>query len=208
MAESTRTAEEAAAACSTTVERIVKSLVFQGKESGKAILLLVSGANRVKENAVGRLIGEKIVRPDAAFVREATGFAIGGIPPFGQAAPLATWWERGTLRARQYRSDIVTPFASVLEVPGPDGWEGGPWGAGPRTVLVARHENLGARLGRVETLDEALCLTVLHGKNVSNGRGRFGWVGQWLRRWRTRHEHLPRAAVRRLLEDFGLGGAA
>ena len=86
--QSSRTAEEAAEACGTTVERIVKSLVFAGKDSGTPILLLVSGNNRVKENLVGRTIGEKIVRPDAAFVREKTGFAIGGIPPLGHAEPL------------------------------------------------------------------------------------------------------------------------
>ena len=115
MAESTRTAEEAAAACATTVERIVKSLVFQGKDSGKAILLLVSGANRVKENAVGRLIGEKIVRPDAAFVRETTGFAIGGIPPFGHASPIETWMDEDLLQYETVFAAAGTP-TSIFEI--------------------------------------------------------------------------------------------
>jgi prolyl-tRNA editing enzyme YbaK/EbsC (Cys-tRNA(Pro) deacylase) len=98
MDASTRTAEEAAAACGCEVGQIVKSLVFQGKESGKPVLLLVSGANRVKENAVAREIGEKIVRPDADFVRDKTGFAIGGIPPLGHSQPLETWFDKALLQ--------------------------------------------------------------------------------------------------------------
>ncbi len=88
MSEVTRTAEEAAAACGCTVGQIVKSLIFRGKETGSPILLLVSGVNRVNEKAMATRLGEAIVRPDAAFVREATGFAIGGIPPFGHVSPL------------------------------------------------------------------------------------------------------------------------
>jgi len=83
MEKPTRTAEEAAEACGCTVGQIVKSLVFKGKDSGSAILLLVSGKNRVNEAAMVERLGEPITRPDAAFVRKATGFAIGGIPPFG-----------------------------------------------------------------------------------------------------------------------------
>ncbi len=98
MAESTRTAEEAAQAVGTTAAQIVKSLIFKGKTSGDPILLLVSGANRVRENHVAKIIGEKILRPDAAFVREATGFAIGGIPPFGHAKPINTWLDEELLQ--------------------------------------------------------------------------------------------------------------
>ena len=88
MEKVTRTAEEAAAACGCTVGQIVKSLIFQGKESKAPLLLLVSGVNRVNEKAMAERLGEPILRPDAAFVREATGFAIGGIPPFGHAQRL------------------------------------------------------------------------------------------------------------------------
>jgi prolyl-tRNA editing enzyme YbaK/EbsC (Cys-tRNA(Pro) deacylase) len=90
MAESTRTAEQAAAACGVTVGQIVKSLVFLGAQSGKPYLLLVSGKNRVDENGVAADLGEPLKRPDAAAVRALTGYAIGGIPPFGHATPLAT----------------------------------------------------------------------------------------------------------------------
>jgi prolyl-tRNA editing enzyme YbaK/EbsC (Cys-tRNA(Pro) deacylase) len=111
MDASTRTAEEAAAACGCEVGQIVKSLVFQGKESGKPILLLVSGANRVKENAVAREIGEKIVRPDADFVRETTGFAIGGIPPLGHSQKLETWFDGALLQYPVVFAAAGTPNA-------------------------------------------------------------------------------------------------
>ena len=93
MAESTRTAEEAAAACGVTVGQIVKSLVFLGSESGRPYLLLVSGANRVNEKDVARHLGEKLKRPDANAVRALTGYAIGGIPPFGHDTAMATYMD-------------------------------------------------------------------------------------------------------------------
>jgi prolyl-tRNA editing enzyme YbaK/EbsC (Cys-tRNA(Pro) deacylase) len=97
MPSSTRTAEEAAAACGCVVGQIVKSLVFRGAASGRPLLLLVSGANRVDETVAAAAVGEALARPDAAFVRETTGFAIGGIPPFGHAVPLATFMDRDLL---------------------------------------------------------------------------------------------------------------
>lgn len=91
MDRSTRTAEEAAAACGCAVGQIVKSLVFEGKESGKPYLFLVSGANRVDQERVAGVLGEPLKRPDGAAVRRLTGFAIGGIPPFGHISRLDTW---------------------------------------------------------------------------------------------------------------------
>ncbi len=82
---STRTAEDAAAAVSCTVAQIAKSLVFRSA-SGRSVLVIASGANRVDEKKAAALIGERIARADADFVREATGFAIGGVPPVGHAA--------------------------------------------------------------------------------------------------------------------------
>ncbi len=87
----TRTAEEAAAACGCDVAQIIKSLVFRGKTSGKPYLLLVSGKNRVNEKGVAAHLGEKLERPDATYVREVTGYAIGGIPPLGHATKLDTF---------------------------------------------------------------------------------------------------------------------
>ena len=86
--DSTRTAVEAANAIGCTVAQIVKSLVFRGAESGKAILIEASGVNRVNEKAAALIVGEAIVKADADFVREKTGFAIGGIPPVGHATEM------------------------------------------------------------------------------------------------------------------------
>lgn len=97
MADSTRTAEEAAAACGCAVGQIVKSLVFRGASSGQPYLLLVSGKNRVDEKIAAKVIGEALARPDAAYVRGTTGFAIGGIPPFGHAQPLKTYMDADLL---------------------------------------------------------------------------------------------------------------
>ena len=115
MQASTRTAEEAAAACGTRVGQIVKSLVFQARDSGKAVLLLVSGANRVKENWVAGAIGEKISRADADFVRKCTGFSIGGIPPLGHIAPLAIWFDADLLNYKTVFAAAGTPN-SIFEV--------------------------------------------------------------------------------------------
>lgn len=97
MPQSTRTAEEAAAACECAVGQIVKSLVFQGTASGEPYLLLVSGKNRVDQEGVARSIGEALTRPDAAQVRTWTGYAIGGIPPFGHDTPMRTFVDRDLL---------------------------------------------------------------------------------------------------------------
>ncbi len=91
MPQSTRTAEEAAAACGASVAQIVKSLVFRKAASSEPVLLLVSGANRVDEEAVHVEIGDRLQRLDAAAVREITGFAIGGVAPLGSQTPLDTF---------------------------------------------------------------------------------------------------------------------
>lgn len=98
MPESTRTAMEAAAACGCEVAQIVKSLVFRGRRTGKPLLLLVSGANRVDEEKAAASIGEPLERPDARFVRDTTGYAIGGIPPFGHDTPVATFMDPDLLK--------------------------------------------------------------------------------------------------------------
>ena len=86
-AVSSRTAEDAAAACGCDVGQIIKSMIFQGKQSKTAYLILVSGKNRVNEKAAAKVLGEPLVRPDASFVREVTGFAIGGVAPIGHLNP-------------------------------------------------------------------------------------------------------------------------
>lgn len=97
MGESARTAEEAAAACGCAVARIVKSLIFQGRDSGDLVLLLVSGANRVDMDKAAAAVGEALDRADAAIVRERTGFAIGGVSPIGHLTPPKIWIDESLL---------------------------------------------------------------------------------------------------------------
>jgi len=118
MDASTRTAEEAAAACGVTVGQIVKSLVFLGATSGKPYLFLVSGDNRVNEKGVAAHLGEKLKRPDADAVRALTGFAIGGIPPFAHDTPLATYLDRDLLRYDVIWAAAGTPKAVFRTEPG------------------------------------------------------------------------------------------
>jgi prolyl-tRNA editing enzyme YbaK/EbsC (Cys-tRNA(Pro) deacylase) len=79
--ESTHTAAAAAAAIGCSVPQIAKSIVFRTEKSERPVLVVASGANRVDERRVAALVGESIVRADADFVRDRTGFAIGGVPP-------------------------------------------------------------------------------------------------------------------------------
>ena len=79
-----RTAVEAAEVVGCELGAIVKSLVFRDASSGEPLLALVSGANRADEALLG------VARADAAYVREVTGFAIGGVAPVGHPAPLRT----------------------------------------------------------------------------------------------------------------------
>ena len=89
--ESTRTAQEAADRAGCEIGQIVKSLIFKGSDSGKPILVLTSGANRVDEKRIEQYAGETISRPNADFVRTVTGFAIGGVPPVGHAQKMETY---------------------------------------------------------------------------------------------------------------------
>jgi prolyl-tRNA editing enzyme YbaK/EbsC (Cys-tRNA(Pro) deacylase) len=82
---STRTSQEAAAAIGCTVGEIAKALIFKSAE-GRAVLVIASGVNRVDEKKVQTLLGQRISRADADFVRDRTGFAIGGVPPVGHAS--------------------------------------------------------------------------------------------------------------------------
>ena len=87
---SARTAADAAAAVGCRVDQIAKSLVFRLRDSGRALLIETSGVNRVDEKKVAALVGEKLERADADFVRIETGFAIGGVAPVGHIKPILT----------------------------------------------------------------------------------------------------------------------
>lgn len=111
LSESTRTADDAAKAIGCTVGQIVKSLVFQTKQSKKPILVLASGPNRVNEKEISALLGEKIEKADATFTRDVTGFAIGGIPPVGHKQHLETFIDEDLLTFKDIWAAAGTPNA-------------------------------------------------------------------------------------------------
>jgi prolyl-tRNA editing enzyme YbaK/EbsC (Cys-tRNA(Pro) deacylase) len=107
----TRTAADAAAAIGCTVAEIAKSLLFRGKQSGRPVLVIASGVNRVDEKKLAALLGEKISRADADFVREMTGFAIGGVPPVGHATAPITLIDEDLLQFATIWAAAGTPNA-------------------------------------------------------------------------------------------------
>ncbi|MBE9552223.1 MAG: YbaK/EbsC family protein [Proteobacteria bacterium] len=109
--QSTRTAAEAAAAIGCEVAQIAKSILFRGKASGRAVLVIASGVNRVDEKAVAQLLGEKLGKADADFVRRETGFVIGGVPPVGHDNPIETFIDEDVLAFDAIWAAAGTPFA-------------------------------------------------------------------------------------------------
>ena len=114
--ESTRTAQEAADRAGCELGQIVKSLIFKGKTSNKPILVLTSGANRVDEKRIREYAGEGIGKADADFVRAATGFAIGGVPPLGHVQKMETYIDEDLLQYQTIWAAAGTPNA-IFELP-------------------------------------------------------------------------------------------
>ena len=110
-AESTRTAQEAADRAGCELGQIVKSLIFRGKISGKPILVLTSGSNRVDEKRISGYAGETISRADADFVRSVTGYAIGGVPPIGHTQDMETYLDEDFLSFQTIWAAAGTPNA-------------------------------------------------------------------------------------------------
>ena len=130
---STRTAADAAAAIGCEVAQIAKSLIFRGGTSGQAVLIIASGVDRVDEKKAAAALGEPIARADADFVRETTGFAIGGVPPVGHKTQPIVLIEESLLQFDEIWAAAGTPNAvfrlrpaDLLEL------------TGGRTVAVAR----------------------------------------------------------------------
>jgi prolyl-tRNA editing enzyme YbaK/EbsC (Cys-tRNA(Pro) deacylase) len=97
MDQSTRTAEDAAAACGCAVGQIVKSLVFENADTGALVLLLVSGDHNADLEYISETYGLKLKRCDGRRVRDETGFAIGGVAPVGHKAPIETFMDESLM---------------------------------------------------------------------------------------------------------------
>jgi prolyl-tRNA editing enzyme YbaK/EbsC (Cys-tRNA(Pro) deacylase) len=109
--ESTRTAKEAADRVGCQLGQIVKSMIFKGCESLNGILVLTSGSNRVDEEKISCYAEEAIIRADPDFVRETTGFAIGGVPPIGHLKDMETYFDEDLLLFDQVWAAAGTPNA-------------------------------------------------------------------------------------------------
>jgi prolyl-tRNA editing enzyme YbaK/EbsC (Cys-tRNA(Pro) deacylase) len=94
----TRSAAEAAAVLGCGIAQIAKSIVFRASVSGRPVMAVASGANRVDEAKLAALAGEALGKANADFVRWASGFAIGGVPPLGHAQPIVVFIDRDLLR--------------------------------------------------------------------------------------------------------------
>ena len=109
--ETTRTSADAARAVGCEVGQIAKSLVFKGQRTQRPILVIASGSNRVNEKKVGELISEPLGKADADFVRQKTGFVIGGVPPVGHAEKLEVFIDEDLLRHSEIWAAAGTPNA-------------------------------------------------------------------------------------------------
>jgi len=107
----TRTSADAAQAVGCNVGQIAKSLIFQGKISHRPILVIASGSNRVNEKRIAEMISESIGKADADFVRQHTGFAIGGVPPVGHLEKLEIFIDEDLLKHEEIWAAAGSPHA-------------------------------------------------------------------------------------------------
>jgi prolyl-tRNA editing enzyme YbaK/EbsC (Cys-tRNA(Pro) deacylase) len=117
MAATARSAAEAAASIGCTVAQIAKSLVFRAK-SGRAVLVIASGTNRVDEKKVAAALGEGIGKADADFVRDRTGYAIGGVAPIGHDAGVRIFIDADLQRYDEIWAAAGHPHAVFRLTPG------------------------------------------------------------------------------------------
>lgn len=111
MDKTTRTAQDAARSVGCDVGQIAKSLVFKGATTRQAVLVITSGSNRVDEKKLSERIGEPVLKADADFVRQQTGFTIGGVPPVGHAQPIAVFIDEDLLTYSEIWAAAGTPQA-------------------------------------------------------------------------------------------------
>jgi Cys-tRNA(Pro) deacylase len=111
MQDTTRSAEDAARAVGCEVGQIVKSLIFEGTQSHQPVLVVTSGANRANEKTIGKNLAESIKMAAPEFVREMTGFAIGGVAPVGHRLPLKIFIDEDLLQYEEIWAAAGTPHA-------------------------------------------------------------------------------------------------
>jgi prolyl-tRNA editing enzyme YbaK/EbsC (Cys-tRNA(Pro) deacylase) len=105
----TRTAVDAANAIGCTVAQIAKSIVFRTAKDKRPVMVVASGVNRVNEARLAELVGEPIEKADADYVRERTGFVIGGVPPVGHAEKILTIVDEDLMKLGEIWAAAGTP---------------------------------------------------------------------------------------------------
>jgi prolyl-tRNA editing enzyme YbaK/EbsC (Cys-tRNA(Pro) deacylase) len=113
--EGTRSAAEAAAAVGCDVAAIAKSIVLRA--GARPVLVVASGANRVDLGRVAALLGEKVGRADGGWVRDVTGFAIGGVAPVGHLTPPAILLDRDLLALPRIWAAAGSPMRVFATTP-------------------------------------------------------------------------------------------
>jgi len=114
---STHSAVEAAQAIGCTVEQIAKSILFRAPHSDRPILVVASGPNQVSKARISELLGEPIAKAEADFVRQRTGFVIGGVPPVGHVEPVTTFVDEDLLQFVEIWAAAGTPNAVFRLLP-------------------------------------------------------------------------------------------
>lgn len=99
--DSTRTAQEAADAIGCEVSNIAKSIIFRLKNNDKPLLVIASGVNQINIKQINTHLNDKLGKADADFVREHTGFVIGGVPPLGHVKSILTFIDEDLLQFRE-----------------------------------------------------------------------------------------------------------
>ncbi|MBB6020474.1 prolyl-tRNA editing enzyme YbaK/EbsC (Cys-tRNA(Pro) deacylase) [Paenibacillus sp. JGP012] len=99
--DSTRTAQEAADTIGCEVAHIAKSIIFRLKNNDKPLLVIASGVNRINEKQINTHLNDSLGKADADFVREHTGFVIGGVPPLGHIESIITLIDEDLLQFRE-----------------------------------------------------------------------------------------------------------
>lgn len=99
--DSTRTSSDAAKALGCNISQIAKSIIFKGTKTEKPYLVIASGSNRVNEEKIEKFVNEKIEKADANFVKDKTGFGIGGVPPFGHIKKIQTFIDKDLLKHKE-----------------------------------------------------------------------------------------------------------
>jgi prolyl-tRNA editing enzyme YbaK/EbsC (Cys-tRNA(Pro) deacylase) len=120
----TKTSKDAALAIGCKIEQIGKSIVFKTK-SNRPIIVLASGPSRVNEQLLELYVREPVTIADAAFVREKTGYAIGGVPPLGHTEKIFVFIDEELLKNEEIWAAAGTPFSvfkisrnDLLKIPG------------------------------------------------------------------------------------------